>query len=480
LRPTVHRSLALTLFACLLAALPAAALDMSPIFSWARTDSDGIAWTAAGPLFESQAHTFPGSYDRITALPRPVYVHFSKDDGQATGFDFLWPLVFGRWRQDGAYQFALLFLHTSRAEGSRQTERWWLLPFFYYGRDAGGQGYFGFFPVGGNVRNLAGFDDASFWLWPLYVSTERGDTKSHSVLWPVFSWTRGSAIEKWRIFPIYGRSETPARTQQFIIWPLGHIINEHPPQADWTGAGFFILPLFGRYTVENRDDETIGSAWTVLWPFFSGRNGPRESRLNAPWPFFQKASAKTATGEIEMNKLYVWPFYGKLTRENRSSSFILWPFYHHSLQRQGAEYTKKTQVVPFYWASDDYQEGQKTAASRLVWPFYRYERRATGDAYLRALALWPMPSGEPVLRDYAPLWQLYRYDRQGGISSHSLLWGLWQHERKVPDQRRFALNPIFDYRHDEGGWSASLLKGFFGWGRDHGTSTGRLLWFVRW
>ena len=466
----------LVLTACF--SVNAVALDLSPFFSWDFRADGALTWSALGPLFENRKVEFPAAYDTLLAAPRPLFVYFARDENSSAGFDAAWPLAFGRRRPDSSYQYALLFLHTKRFSGGSQSERWYLLPLLYYGRDREGESYFGFFPLGGGVRDIAGLDRVQFWLWPLYVSTAHGQTVSHSVLWPIFSRTTGPRTHKWRVFPLSGVAETPAKTRRFILWPFGHTVNDHPPDAPWQGSGWFIFPLFGLYRLQDDSGEPIGSAWTLLWPLFSRRTSPAGSMLNAPWPFFQTARGVTAGGEVA--KLYFWPFYGRKIRPDHDYRFVMWPLYNRSATRYADTRYESRSIVPFYYSTARVGEDQATAVRRLCWPLFRHERRENGDAWLRAPALWPLPAGEPVLRDYAPLWQLYRYNRQDEVRSHSFLWGLWQHQRRRPDMRSVTFNPLFDYRRDGADRSCSILKGLAAWGQLDGENTGRVLWFIDW
>ena len=463
---------------CTLSA-PARDLDFAPLFATETDEFDRRQWLAAGPLFERTVAAPPGQESKVVTFPRPFYSSFSRDGGRRTGWDFLWPLALGRSHTTGSFQYALLFLHTKRLgiEGKMQRERWWLLPFFFYQRDSDGDSSFGVFPIGGRVDNVAGYDRSSWILFPVYGASRKGETRSRSVLWPIFAYARGPQLFKWRIFPVYGMRRTPRALKRFVLWPFIHTTSHYSEDRGRIGGGFLVVPLVGYYRVRPEADTPPFRMWTFLWPFFSKRQQGENFRLHFPWPFYQHA--ETYGKEGKSVRRYFWPVYGHSFNPNRSHRFFMWPFVQSWKTELPGSTARQFWLLP-YWSTQRIKNQEVRRQTRHVWPLVGYVRK-DAHAQLWAPALWPRAQGDGISRNYAPLWRLYTFARDGETRRHQLLWGLWQYE-SGPEHGEVSLFPLFELEHDEANKNWALLKGLIGRETctETGISTTRVLWFLKW
>ena len=457
------------------------AFDWAPFFAVEKDAHDRLEWLAMGPLSERSAQGTESSENVILALPRPFYCRFSKDAGRVQGWDFLWPLAFGRSGEGGGYQYALLFFHTQK-DSSSQTdagrERWWLPPVFFYGHADDAGHHLGIFPIAGKVHDIAGYDRISWLLFPLYASNRKSDVKSRSFLWPVFGQASGPKLTKWRVFPLYGVRTTPTKERQFILWPFVHTATDYRPDRGQIGSGFFIFPLAGHYRGKPDPDAPSYRMWTFLWPFFSGYRQSEQFRYHLPWPFYQHARQKTNDGYT--TKTYLWPFYGSANRPQRQYWFSLWPVLQSWKRQTESGTAERFWFLPFYWSSKRTEQNQVVARTTHIWPFTGYIQ-ADDQVRFWAPAPWYKATGDGITRNYAPFWRLYTYARNGAKRQHQLLWGLWQYQTG-PQELEASLFPVFNYHRSglEKEWS--ILKGLLGQQTDteSGKSSLRMLWFLKW
>ncbi len=440
---------------------------------------------ALGPLIERRI-SVDGSAVQ-SALPRPLWTRYEVPGKKLIYNDFLWPLAFSRSRPDGDYQYVVLFLHSS--EPGLDNKRMWLLPILFYGHQAPrNKAYFALFPVGGRMGDWLGFDTVDFVLFPIWVRSRKSDMETTTWLWPIFSHTKGERVEKRRVFPFYGMTQDAREKRSFYVWPFGYGIDQFKDAKGREGHGWFVLPFYGQYKRTDADGKVLHSAWTCLWPFFSGESGPERDRLYAPWPFYRHdtGDAPEYAGGEKIDKLNLWPVYGRETKEKRRSGYTLWPFWQWG-EAESEDMTKSfTTLVPFWWSASSRKGEAELMAFRELWPLWRLERE-DGRSRASVLSLWPQRRAECIQRNYAPLWTLYTRDTDPAGIRHDVFWGLakWHRTAASGDTRRASLFPVFEYESrplaptvdgKAEGWSFDLVKGLVGWGRDGDRRRLRLLW----
>ena len=463
----------------LLAVPPTSAFEGAPLWETAP-EVNGDGWRALGPFLQDLPT--PGGPLREAAVVRPIFTAFQgePDDYQSRGWEVLWPLAFGRRQSDGAYQWVTPFLHSRvdyRDAASR--ERWWLLPVWFSGRDSGGQPYWAVFPIGGTIGDWMGYDHVTFWLFPLYVATDKNGVTSTCWLWPIFGQAQGGdQVDKRRVFPFYGRSQDARQKQTYVLWPFWNQVEQLPsPRTGRRGDGWLLFPVCGSQHQYDQEGQETGHSWTVLWPFFSGGESETMSYSRCPWPFYRTATEDSRFGKE--TALHVWPFYGVTKAASRETHYAAWPLVHWWRVPEGHRERQYTGVMPLFWQETVRENGQSVAWHHQVWPLWRFEHEPEA-ARLRVLALWPASGPAVIYRTWAPLWTLYSWDFRAGTAYHDLLWGMAQYHHDAERTRKCALFPFFNYRAATDGYEWQLLTGLVGWGWQSGQATGRALWFIHW
>ena len=474
--PTRTAVVVLALVLPLLAGCSAAHVDLAPVVEIAPTASGALNWRALGPLAENRIS--PDGKEHLLALPRPLFSQYADNARGWLYRDYCWPLGFSRYRADGGYDYFTLFFHSfENPESPTHVTRWWLLPFFFFGRDRQGESYAALFPLYGRIGNLASYDSIRFCLFPLYLGTERAGAHSKSFLWPVFGYTTGENIEKRRVFPLYGYSWTPREKRLFILWPFGHTVVQYPDAAGRQGSGWFILPLYGQFRQSDAAGTTLYHSWTFLWPFFSGESGADHDRFYGPWPFFRREHS--AAADLPVEQLHFWPFYGHIRRGTQETTSIAWPFFQTTTGSWQNGSVTDAVLNPFYQAGEKIEKGQQVERHLQIWPLWRFEKE--GDVSRTAvLDIWPYRHQTPIDRNFAPFWTLYTCERRATAVRHEALWGWLKLGGDAAEASYFSLVPLLDYSAAADRHRVSLLEGFVAWGRDKDGAHGRLLWFISW
>ena len=390
---------------------------------------------------------------------RPFYSRTDMPAGQIQ--DFLWPLYSRKeFKDEQTSRFMVFwFTHDFNASDDVPRVRRWLLPFYFQGRDVHGENYFALFPLGGTIHEFIGRDRMSFVLFPLYGSGQINDVRTVNVLWPVISHTRGDGVARDRVFPFYGRSARENQfDKKFVLWPFWTSAEFYYPGQ--SGSSWIFFPFYGR-----TDTEIERTRW-YFPPFFRFTDGEKQDRVFCPWPLFQKVSSEN------MNKLYVWPFWGEaeydegLTHRN----FLLWPVFSSSRTVEADVIAHRRRAAPVFVFEKKVLRDDSAPAAELsevsrywhVWPLMSY-RRAGESSRVRLLELWPIKDSPPVERNWSPLWTLYRRTDNAGVVENDTLWFVWHSEKEAAAERRE--------------WS--LLKGFVSYKKEPENRQLRLLWVLR-
>lgn len=425
-----------------------------------------------GPVYENSDRF---DTQHVLAL-RPFYSHAIDETRDYTARDVLWPFYMYREYPQSSTHLGLagLFRRRTRDDGAVSM---WLLPIWFQGQTAEEEGYFALFPLGGNLKDFAGYDAIWFWLFPLYLGTEKLGAESDTLLWPVLSRTDGPKVEKRRVFPFYGYAEhTGGWRRDFVLWPIVHWGKPLAPGSQ--GSSLFVLPLGGYINYTNDVTGAQLKNRTVLWPFFSFLWTGEGHRYHCPWPFVRLQRDFPEQGD---SRTWLWPFWGTDHERGRDSWFALWPLirYQHEQQTSRGE-AEQFYVLPFWWDFRYQQEARPDTRYRRLWPLASLDQQGDHYTRFRSLDLWPIRQHEVIDRNFAPFWTLYEYQRQENRRQHDVLWGLWQYQ-KAEHLERCSLFPLFSYRHTPDGnrRTLNLLTGLFGRERVEDETYTRLLWFLR-
>jgi hypothetical protein len=450
------------------------ALDLGPLASVGTDLHGGSRVTALGPLVENRAAT---NDTRFFAL-HPFYSRTYQTDRNRTAHEFLWPIATAKDAgQERFVRFLMTYYHDFDRHTAHSRFRLVSFPFLFGGRDAQGKGYFAVFPVGGTIHEFLFRDKIAFGLWPLYTYSTINSQKTHSVLWPIGSYTRGGGVLKYRVLPLYGRSSYKGQwVKKFVLWPFYSSVDYNYPKSK--GSGFVLFPLTGH--VKLTDQET----WMFIPPFFRWTQGGKMDKLNGPWPFIQYSSGAA-------DKLYIWPLWGYRNQEADKSWFCLWPLFW-GRETEYAKYNRSMfRLVPlihYEWDKPRVTNAPPATATRpaacgryfQLWPLFSYLREDT-NSVTRFLDLWPFRRMAPMERNYVPLWTLYSRERAGTATSDELLWGMFRRTKVGGHTEHVSVFPLFSVSRNPAGDSRrfSCLLGLCQYERKGLDRRWRLLYFLR-
>ena len=428
-----------------------------------------------GPLIETRRNEAGQSFVAV----RPFYSRTGDAPRDRSVSDIVWPLGMVKDRKgETDWRFFPAFGHDFDADDAGSRHRWSVFPLLYGGEDINGRKYFAFFPLGGTLHEFMMRDRITFVLFPLYAYREQEDNRSFSVLWPIFSRTKGDDISRWRVFPFYGVSVSKDQwTKRFVMWPFWTSVNYHYP--DQSGGGFVLFPLFGKVDVGERRSRMLLPP-LFKWERGAERGGENYRALNCPWPFIQYRRGR-------INRTYVWPLYGRESTESERQWFALWPVVSARRTVREDHVLQRFRAVPLvYYESQTRPSGEDATLSDVfsryfkLWPLVSY-RREDENSRFRMLALWPLKQTPGIERNWAPLWSLYARERVGEATESELLWGLYRH-RCDADGSRLSVFPLLQTaatKERDGDRRWSLFYGLLGYERSGTKKQFRLLYFLK-
>jgi hypothetical protein len=415
----------------------------------------------------------PGGEDRLAAL-RPLFSFGVADGGAHRFWDAVYPLAGGRdWHSPTSTDYLrrrwVLPVYFDLAghsqdrdvrrtvyfpllyKGSRQPHggNYFILFPFYWNIEAGSSYFFpiydpdaqrslAFWPFWGRFRKLFGADELQFVLWPLWVDSYQGPNRTQTVLWPVFSRTRGPEVNAWRVWPLVAWKEKRDTGHRLTyLWPLGHHIRRQAsggkPGLDFDG----FLPLFmkmkrGQYRLQ------------YYFPFYGSAEQPGQKTQAWLWPLVTRTRhtdpdwtqtrilyflVNIIRGDRPDEKTVVFPFFGDNDSPGRIWRFFAYPFIHDRKDEKqtGARFTRQY-IFPFYinerWTDKD---GALIKHRRALLPFFRSVKTGDGASESSWLHLWWYTELPGVLRNWAPLWTFYAARDDGhGTVERRVFWRLWR------------------------------------------------------
>lgn len=420
----------------------------------------GLAALLCGTV---SADSFFPFYDNILTdegsffAVRSFYSRTTVEEGQIR--DVLWPLYSRKEFKDEETSRALIFwwTHDFNANEAGSRRRSWLLPFYFQGQDKDKQGYFALFPLGGTIREFLGRDQIMFALFPVFGKSRINDVKTTSVLWPIYSHTRGAGIERDRVFPIIGKSVLEGKYEKrFVLWPFWTSADYFYPGD--SGKAWILFPVCGRAEMDQE------STWWVIPPFFRFTDGVKQDKLYCPWPFIQRAKSE------KQYKFYVWPLWGEKQFKERLKhrTFMLWPIFWSEKSTESDLIKVRRMAVPFFFSDYAYEKDSppedRTNVSTYwkLWPLMSWQRDGETSRF-RMLELWPIKNTAPVERNWAPLWTLYKRTSNEGVVRKDALWFIWHSEKESSADRKE--------------WS--LLKGLLAYKQQADKRSVRVLYVLR-
>jgi hypothetical protein len=418
------------------------------------TLSGGRRTEAAGPLLSYQLS------DGVREWTfGPLLSNRRDPDTDSEEFDFAYPLLtYHRFGSEYRLQFLQLldFTGGQNPHGAAK-KRFDLFPFYFHQRSTDPkENYTALVPFYGHLENRFFRDDIRFVMFPLYVRTRKKDVVTDNYLLPLFDVRHGEGLRGWQLWPLVGHEhkEVTTRTNSFgevetvgghdklfAAWPL--FFNQRTGIGTTNPARTQVfLPFYSRLRSPNRDSTT----W--VWPLFTHTND-RERKYrewDLPWPFvvFARGEGKTADR--------VWPFFSHAYNATHETRFYLWPLYRSTRIRSAPLDRRRVRVL-FYLYSDVTEKNTATRTTLRrtdLWPLFTARRDHHGNERFQLLALLEpfLPNNPAIARSYAPLWSIWRSERNPatGRTSQSLLWNLYRREAGPKTKKYSLLFGLFQYQ----------------------------------
>jgi hypothetical protein len=385
--------------------------------------------------------------------------------------DLLFPLLtYDRFGLEYRWQFFQLF-STSGGQtiDDTQKRRITIFPIYFQQRSEDPElNYTALVPFYGHMKNRFFRDEIRFIMLPAYLQSRRRDVVTDNYLFPFFHVRRGEGLRGWQFWPVAGHERriptertnqydevelVPGHDKLFVLWPI-FFSNQLEVGTTNEQTQRILLPLYSIQRAPSRDSTTI------LWPFGLTYTQDRERNFREwsfPWPFvtFARGEGKT------INR--VWPLFSQASSEYLQSDTYLWPVYRYNRVQADPLERERTRVL-FFLYSDLVERNTATGTSRHrtdLWPLFTSRLDHDGNRRLQIFApLEPLlPNYRAIERNYAPLWSVWRSEKNGqtGASSQSALWNLYRRETTPQSRKCSILFGLFQYRSDQAGRSVRLL-----------------------
>jgi hypothetical protein len=442
--------------------------NFAPLFVYSEDEKrEGRALDALGPFF-----TYRKDSEEKEVAFRPFF-YSTREPGRYR-LDYLYPLGGYERTEQRIHSYFHFVYSTDRdltAAPTRKKQKSFLLAF--WGETEEGESYGGFFPIYGNLKKRFGRDEMNFFLWPLYSDSREGESKTYTVLWPIFSYYGGVGREGFKVWPLWGydRQEND-HDKTFFLWPIFHfekrnLYMENPTEIK------MVWPLYVSM------DEGTRVNRSVLWPFFNYEydEDAHYTQWDFPWPFLQWAEGE------ERSILRIFPFYGRKYWLGVEKGYILFPIY---LYERDEDETYRTALDRYLLFSKDqtkvWKKENKTERRLRVWPFFYYRQEKEGAVYLYSPCIIPIDL-QGFEQNWAPLLTLYEYRRDPeGDSESKFLWGVYVHRQNAA-RDLFELSFILTYYTADDVTYLSILKGLVEYRAESSRYALRVLyspWAMQW
>ncbi len=465
LRPIIFLGLALTLLASGAKGAESSAqvhLDFWPLFFYQHSSETG-AWQLEllGPFFECY-HT---SKESAFSL-RPLFSSVSRAHCHEVFFlsplgHFLDTKSFSRLRL-----VPLVSKDTVKDKANKSSYHEYGL--IFWGKNAEGKHYRGFFPFYGHLYDWGFRDEITFVLWPLYIHSRFDGNDSYTLLWPIFNFTHGPTVRRLKLWPLFGYRKRGQKEQRaFFFWPFfWH--EKYCLSCGGKGEKFMFFP----FLVWEKSPRV--KRFIFLYPFFTYLDSKDlgYTEYDFPWPFLCYIKGKYDY------ELRFWPFIGYTTTKTMTKGhcewyFFLWPLYSYercfspdpdSAQRRIIVNRKFLLVSKVEKIFDG--KGREIYLYARWWPLGVQIKKADGSEIFYFPALIPFED-EGFNRNYGPLLRLYEYVRDKRGYSHSkALWGLYRHDT-APGESFVDLSFLLTYHRRGKAWEFNILKGVLGIGNSY-------------
>jgi len=284
-------------------------------------------------------------WDRIDFALFPLWVRSQMGDIEAN--TWLWPFI-SRTSGKGVERFRVFPFYGYNEREGRGRKTFVLWPFWTHVRytmpGSSGTGWI-LFPLTGHLKLT---DQETWWVLPPFFRVSVGDEQNRIFgPWPFYQREKGE-VDKFYLWPLYGRKQLAGVDQRFFLWPLGHY--EKSTQPTGVKSRLHLLPFFRHYTSEPSEvmkGEEMSSSYTKVWPLYSHLSkGDGEVRRTVI-PDLNPMRG----GPIERNYAPFWRLYMRSEVEDRVDTEVLWGLYR-SLKR-GEDYRYRSLFPLFSWSREE-------------------------------------------------------------------------------------------------------------------------------
>lgn len=419
-----------------------------------------------GPIFEYRKNP-DGSRSQTF---RPLLLHTVNPAGTRKNTYFLYPFFSYQWEPD-YYRFSFFALiNTSKIETPERPDSHSLDVWpFYFSRSSGNpeRDYKALFPIAGRMKQRFGRNEITWFLFPLYATSEdKGRTTTYTP-WPFIRSTSGDGAKGWGLWPLFSWEERPNDySYRSFLWPLGYKVVRQTDGGE-PAVRFGALPFYSSEKWAGYHSETF------VWPFFgyTHRTIPNKyDELRYFWPFLVQ-------GRGDDKYVNRWaPFYTHSNVHSFDKTWIMWPLMRTTKWDEKNLLHRKDQFLYFvYWSVTQRSPTNPNAApayKRHLWPLVSVWDNGAGRRQVQLVDPLEvfLPHNETIRQLYTPLFAVYRYDQRAPDDRrHSILWSLvsWH---TSPAEKEFNLGPLYSTRTTPDGSRVALGAGLLSWRRDAATA----------
>ena len=388
-----------------------------PFFHYSENEEDGsVTLSILGPIF--YYHKSAG--EKLEFGLRPLFYVHRDIKNDTDDVDLLYPI--GKYKREGEDESLRIvpFIRDSRYELACEKQRIAHDYFpLYWGRSEEDENYFGLFPLYGTVKNRFGKDEIFFLFWPCYSRTEEDGFVTNSLIWPVFSMTRGEGGWGARVFPLWGHEEiTGVENKTFYLFPL-ITFRERNLDTDAPITDKTFIPF---YSVQK---SPYSKTTSVLWPLFTYATDDRTNyrKYDMPWPIYRRAKSDT------LDLIQFFPFYQHETStkgdEVDTSMYILYPIY----KREHFASPEKIEDTYRFLLVNKFRRAEFADGTDELWTyiFPLYNRRKYASGAETSSFIYPLPLyDDGFKRNLLPLVEIYSQKRdEEGNETTNILYNLY-------------------------------------------------------
>ena len=398
------------------------------------------------------------------ALP-PIFSTLKRPQLEASSWDLFYPVItYDRYGAEYRLQFGqLLSFSGGKSAGGDDAHGFSLFPLIFFRRASDPtQNYSAVLPFYGHMQKRLFRDEVTAIMWPLYAQTRKKDVVTDNYLVPLFHLRHGDGLRGWQFWPLIGHEHkdvttrtnafgdlesTAARDAFFVMWPLFFRNTVDIGTTNEIRQRTF-LPFFNFQLSAAKDTRTY------LWPLgptFVDARAEGYRQVGVPWPLIVFARGEGKTTDR------VFPLYSHSRYRDGETTWYAWPVWWHRHSRSPA-LERDILRLGFFAFTDitdrNVATGQVSRRTDL-WPLFITRRDYDGNERFQMLAPIEaiLPSNPSVIRNWSPLWSIWRSERNArtGATSQSMLWNLYRYERVGGTKKCSLLFGLVQYHNGPNG-----------------------------